>query len=622
MSSFDAAFDTAFDSTPAVLPLATGVASFPAAISVVSPLVFSTGAGYIRWAATVLVGGVDVSSRLTGRIMIAAAESSPRVASFFVRPDSAAELAAYDSALVTIDVALFRTGQHASFRRFTGRVETVEFSPAERIAALSCRDGYNERPAACASAEEVESLFGGLATPCAKLVPWSDEEPDPQAYFEALLDTLPGFVALDASGVWRAEGWNIGTPLATFGPADIFDATLTLQRPSRADVPAAIVATLNHRYPRLHAATVGVTWADNVSRERRVIDGIPLAQKAMILSALEGADGWLIKGEANLVEPAAGAFVITIGGNITSQLIPLTTAQASCQSFSATLYRRWYQQVEVHYRVAIDMGGLSERDESISLAIESTFDAGAWESARPTRASAGLYQANPPPGYVQPTGYEGLPAPFPPDDTALDHHADITGGDLASAIKHVVARAVRTATAGRRQQTVSFERPFDPRFDLGDTLAVSAHGIAATGQLADFSDTLDLESGEIVTAMTLACPNGNSMATTFTATASAPGNTVAHDFTLAPLGNFVGAADDTPAVPYADGLQGFLFNVQPTADSAWPAQSTYDSGKPVYNTQFRVIMPEIPAPLRDPLEIEATITANVQIAGSGVTVTF
>lgn len=592
----------------------TGTASFSGTLAVVSPLVFETAQHYVKWYATVIVGGVDVSARLTGTCRVSGGEDAARLLSFSVIPASPAELAGYDSAAVTLDVTLFRTGQTATYRRFTGRVEAVRFSPASRVAEIDCRDGWQERPAACATADQVEALFGGLAQPCAKIVAWNSVTPDPVAYFNGLLATLRGATAIDSSGIWQVVPWSIGTPAASFGPGDVFADSVELSRPNRADVPSAIVATLSHRYNRLHAAEKNLAW-QAVERARYVVDGLPTAPKSMIAAALSGASGWLVKGSPVIVEPTPGVYPVIVGGQTVPYVVSHEAAAITCQSFTATLYRRWYQQVEVRYRISIDMGGASERDDAIAVGIESTFDAGAWESGPKSEADTGIYQANAPTVAVPPTGYEGLPEPWPPANGALDHAADIDNTLLQSAARHVVALAVRKAAQGKRRQTVRFARPLDPRWEIGSVLAVSAYGVAATGQVVEFDESLDHDSGLVESTYRLACPAGSGTTTGYTASVTPPAVTVSHLLTMPALGNHVGASLDTPATPDEATLLGFLCNVLPTSDNYAPT-------KPVYQPQFRLVMPEIPAAVRDPLVIDAAITSAVQIAGSGVEVTF
>lgn len=629
MAAFDSAFDSAFDVSaggggvvvPDPVLVGTGSAAFSGRVSVVNPLVFDTSTGAVHWYATVRIGGLDVSGRLTGSLQVGAGEAEARVASFSLIPLSVLDLASFDSAPVTIDLTLFRPGQTATYRRFTGRVETVEFLPAERLVNIACRDGYQERIKAIGSAAEAAALMGGLAVADQKILAWSDSEPDPVGYFNNLLQTMRGSVAIDSSGLWRAIPWSIGLPLATFSDGDVLDNSVMLSRPNRADVPVSIVATLIHRFYRLHAGAVNVQWA-GVDRYDLVIDGLPTAPKSMIMAALNGASGWLIRGEVAMTEPPVGGFLVQVGPHSVSYLTSAQQAALTCQSFQAWMYRRWYQQVEVRYRVTINTGGASERDESIAASIESKFDAAAWETTPTAETSNGIYAANAPPVVQPKTGYEGLKAPWPQINQALDHYADLSPADLSASVDYVVAMALRKAAAGARKQTIQFERPLDPRWEIGSVLEVNAYGLSGIGQLVSFDDRLDHDTGEVVSRMELACPKGNGAQTDFTASIVPPVPNVQHSFFMYPLSNWYGSSTRTPPNPPEEQMLGFLFNVQPLSASTFPAYSTYDPAAPVYNQQFRIVMPGIPAGVRDPLVIDSDITATIDIAGSGVGVAF
>lgn len=609
-SAFDASFDIGGGGAGGV---DTGAATAGLSISVVSQLVFSSSSGSISWAPLVVVGAVDVSARLSGSLKISAAEDSARVATLTLIPASAADLAGYEGQAVTIDVTLFRTGQTATYRLFTGSVERSEFTLSERLVSLSCRDGWQERPAACASAAEVEALLGGLATASSRLLPWSDAKPDPAAYFSGLLETVPGATAIDSGGVWQVVPWEIGAPAATFPAGEVFDGSVDVTSAARADVPAAVRATLAVRSHRLHSAEVDVDWTA-VHYSLHIYDGLPTLPKTMVLEALANISGWHIKGTPAIVEPTPGSYGPTSGGAY--YVVSPEQAALICQSFTATIYRRWYQEVEVVHSVTIDLGGSSSRDDSINAAIASDFDASAWESAARAAEVSEIYAANDPhPPTVTPTGYEGLPAPWPPTNGALDHPGDITAPELQAAVSQVVARAMRRAASGQRRRRVTFSRPLDPRWEIGAVLAIDAGGVTATGQVSEIEHEMDIESGALASTFTLAVPAGNGSVTGYTATAGAPGNTVSHALTAPDLGNWVGASYDTLPDPDEDTVQGFLCNVDPRSDN-------YDDEAPAYVVQFRIVMPDIPAPLRDPLTIESPITATVTIAAGSLEITF
>lgn len=601
-------------SGPAVCPLAITIpapASCQLAVSIISPLAFSTSAGYSSWAPTVMISGANVSARLTGRIDVTAAEDSARVASLHLVPSTAADLDGYEGQGITIDATLFRPGNTATVRLFTGIVERVEFSPFSRVASLSCRDGYQERPLACSSAADVEALFSGGAFSSSALLPWDASKPDPEAYFSGLLATFPGAVAIDANGLWKAAPWTIGAPAASFGAGDVIDGSVSYKTPARADLPQDIQAALVVRGSRLHAAEVALYW-QALPYSHYIVDGVPALPKTVIQEALNQIPDWLPKRAPVLTGPRPGVYGPIAGGYY---VVTHDGAALYCEQFSGTYYRRWYQEVEVSYTVTIPMGGLSNRDESIREHITSTFDAASWERAPSAESGNGLYTANPPAVNVALTGYEGLPAPWPPTNGAMDHLPDVLPADLQDAANFVVAKALRLAASGRRKRQVGFARPLDARWEIGDVLAVNAVSIAATGQVVEIAHSLDIDSGAAESSFVLAVPEGNSTTTDFTAGVVAPYCGVGHALTAPTLGNWVGASYNTILPVVEANLLGFLFNCDPRG-------SNYDASKPTFLPQFRIIMPAIPAPDRDPINITQPMTGAVNIAAGSLAITF
>jgi len=632
MIAFDpAAFDpAAFDTTDHEVPAETGTASvglsisvytvgqpvMPLAVSVVNDAVFASGF-WPRIAVTIVIGGVDCSARRTGRLTVEAAEDSARLATFSLVALSDADLSSLERAPVTIDYVLSGGVAAASYRRFTGIVETAEYSAGEQVINLACRDGWQERPKACTTPAQVEALFSALVAPCRQVLEWSDSEPDAAGYFRGLLDTMPGATAIDASGIWHAIPWAIGAPDHAFTSADIFDNALRLNLARQADLPSAVVARMTHRHPRLHAIEVPLHW-DAPPRVRYFTDGLPILDKKTATSAVLGLGDWIVKGEINITQPIPGIYPVIVGGSTLNYVISYEAAQTTCQALDVVMYRRWYQDVDVVYTVTIALGGTSERDESVSISLQSEFDSSGWESPPSAQQDSGIYQVPPVPlpGQTEPTGYEGMPQPWPLPNSALDHLGDLTEGDLSAAAAHLVALATRRAAAARRRQTIEIDRPLDPRFEIGSVLSVDCYGVSATGQVASFSDSIDLDSGDAQTTFTLACPAGDgSVPTASSVTLTRPSTAVAHAPLVPALGVHVGAHFDTPAYPVEADLLGFLCNCLPTSDN-------YDASKPVYQPQFRIVMPEVSATVRDPLTIDQPLSATVAISGSGITLDF
>lgn len=620
MASFDAVFDsTAFDSLAADpgAPVLVGTGSLSAdlSVSIGDPHVFQSGLGRLHWQVLLTIGATSFSHRLTGELAITGIEDGARVAQFDLVILSSAELSGLDQQAVTIDFSLTADGVTTTVRRFTGIVESLEFNVGRRVASVACRDGYQEVIRACRSADAVQRLFGGLAALSADLVPWDDAEPDAFGYFDALLSTVPGACAIDSSGQWRVAPWSIGTPAAVFDAGHVFDQSLSLRRADRWSLPSSIRATLTHRFYRLHNVEFAILW-QGPSYFDQVTRGVSMAPKATVVGAVENLDGWYVKGKLAITQPTPGSHSVTIGGTEVFVGVSIEQAQNCIESLAGTLYRRWYQQVEVTYQVDIPMGGLSSREDVVNGAISSSFDAARWEEPVAAEGGFGIWATNVPNTPVELTGYEALPAPWPLGNAGTDYFGEPDTAAVAAAAQHVVAKALRSAAQGRRRQTVAFQRPLDPRWEIGAVLGVAAYGAAATGQLVEFEDRVDFSSGDAVSTLTLACPDGNGAETGAVVNLTPSSMTVLHAVGGMVLGNHYAAAQDTMFIPEpADSLAGYLTNV--SGVSSW-----YSVTAPTFNPQFRIVMAEIAADLRDPIKRTVDMSATISIAGSGISMAF
>lgn len=592
--------------------------TLPLAVAMADARVFDCALGKISWSAKVIIGGVDVSGQLSGLLRIEAEEDAARIATFDLLPAPAAQLAALEGASVSIDITVSGGGYSATRRRFTGVVESKTFASASRIASLVCRDGYQDRIRAAGSESAVRTLLGGMATVSPKIVAWNDAEPDPAGYFSAARDTVPGATFIDGAGSWRVAPWHIGTPARTYTSSDMFDPGPVFETTAREGLPRAVVATLTHRFPRLHNVELGLNWQEP-DRVNYVTRGIPAPMKSMVAQALENLGAWTVRGNPVLESPAPGSYPVASGvAGATFYIVTHEAAPLMIRSLSAVVYRRWYQEVERRYQVTVDLDGLGVA-ESVSRAIRSEFDASGWEDGRRSEPVLGIYSANPPSGAEDEpelTGYEALQAPWPPFNGALDHFADLTASDVQLACRHVVAEATRRAAQWRRRQRVSFDRPADLRVEVGEVNAFAAYGVVGKGQVSAWSETYDHDTGVCVGKYTLAAPKGSGDSTGFSATVSITPASFVHAPLAPALDNWIGADSNTPDTWInPDVIAGYLCNTLPTSDF-------YDADKPTYETQFRIVLPEIPASVRDPASELVEIDAAISLADSGLTITF
>lgn len=589
-------------------------AAGPLALAVylnVAPPDFFVAATDLQGAVVVTVGGAVIpDDQVTGDIDIEAAEGQARVASLSLIPASADQLTAWHAKpTITIDVVLSSGGAVASGRRFTGRVSHVTFDAAQRVAHLECSDGYQERIKSCTSASEVESLFGQYACH-GPAVTWSS---DPIAYFGSLEKTLLGATYIDGSGVWRAVPWAISEPMATITQEEMDDGGLDLSGLDHDDLPATITTSLVVRHARLHALEIPVRW-EALPRDRFVVDGIQLLPRDTVTSTLSGLDGWVIKGQPVITSPAAGTFDVLVGGQSVKYIVSEQVAAASVQSFSATMYRRWYQSVETTYTFTVATGGQGQADESVGATLTSAWDAEAWETAKRAESAVSVYTANAPATTAPKTGYEGLAEPWPVVNSAMDYRPDISDAQIAAAARAVVYMGVRRVAQALRGRKATVTKMIDPRFDVGDVLRCVGYGATVIGQIVEWRDRISLDSGEASTTITLAVPTGGGSATGATVTIPAPQAPDGHTPAQIVLSTLVGAHNDTPDNP-GDDPQGFLVNAISTSPN-------YNAAKPAFAAQLRLTMPEIPASDRDPVTVKTELDVAWHIAGGSYQVAF
>lgn len=581
-------------------------------------MIFDSG-NWARWTAVVTVFDandepVDLSPRLTGQISVSAAEDSSRVATFSFIPSSSAVLAWILNRWITIDVVLTRDNISETTRIFSGITKTKTLSASGRVLTLSCCDQWKTCVNVLFNTESqvIGAFPAGKVFPSAALLPWRDDA-EPGQYFAGILETALGATAMTADGTWNFVSWDIGTPVATFDESGVDEDSVEVNEINNSDIPPEVIAELRVRAHRLHSVDVDVTW-ERVDRSRYVVDGLPTLPKSTAQAALDGLSEWYVKGEATLTQPVSGNYPVIVGGQTVYYLVDYQQAQMTCDALSATLYRRWYQELEIVYTMTFDLGGESSQVR-VSNSIASDFDASAWESARRTEPSTGVFYANAPGGGTPPTGYEALPEPRPPTNSAINYFGNLTAQDIDSAFSHVTAKALRQTAQIKRRRTLRFSRPIDPRFEIGSVIGVSAYGVTATGQVVELEYTLDLDTGDAGSRFTLAVPEGNGMSMGFTADIVQPAASVTHAFPDVLAGNHVGASLDTPVNPDESTLVGFLCNVLPTSNN-------YDAVKPVYVTQFRLIMPPIPSFHRDPVVEPVAVTGSYTISSGSLSISF
>ena len=557
------------------------------------------------WGLVVIVGGVDVSARLTGAGSIEWEEGSARIAEFRLLPgDAATDPSEWVGLVVTVDIACGpaqSAGVATSVRRFTGVVDVPQFDPVSRITTLRCTDDLQAVVGRLTQAQITALLPDSLyswaisGTDPARFVFYSLAEA--WTYAQERLATLPGHLDLDAARQPRYTPWAPKVaPDIAYGIDDINDGTLSAEISHRGQIKNMVRITFTHRFPRCKCRVVATSYAYPFSYADIMRQGYSIPTRAMVKQALTGT-GWELVAEPEWTPIIPGSTLVNLGSNsdgTTSQgyyVMAPQDAVSLTTGFAAALKKRYVQWVDAQSQVVVRLPGsvaaLGEKADTLSGSVAVAFDASAWES-RPTALP--LVSV---PGQGEAwTDYAG---------SATDQ------ANAAIALAVLQAKASVIITGSHRRNFVSAEVDFDVRLDLDKTVSVSTPRLSATGKVRSVSDTWNLETGKIATRFSLALAEvyGNGVPPEPTLPVqSTPPVRPTGPFTFG-LDTHVGGSTTSGALQ--DAWQGYFCNVTNTASSIHSASA------PVYPVQFKATAPAIEAAARDNLTLITPVIVNVAL---------
>ncbi|MDV7396752.1 hypothetical protein RZS08_35470, partial [Arthrospira platensis SPKY1] len=107
---------------------------------------------------------------------------------------------------------------------FVGRVASVDYNPATRVARLTCSDGLQQVVARTPKAD-LDALIGGTYSPAVS----GNLEGYPYAL--ARLASTPQSIALEVTGNLRVLPWRNLPQSLSLGKSDILDRSVSLQLP-------------------------------------------------------------------------------------------------------------------------------------------------------------------------------------------------------------------------------------------------------------------------------------------------------------------------------------------------------------------------------------------------------
>ena len=462
----------------------------PLAVSVSAPVQApAAGGSAVVWGARILLGGVDVSARITGQINVEAEEGAAAVAHFALAPaGQVVSMASWARKPVVIDLEYFdtaglRIGLH---RLFTGLVDSPDYDVDTRVTLFTCSDGRQAK---------IMGMHRGAIDALTPDAVWSPHVFDRYALAEQYLDdrvsTLAGSVEGDAWGALHYTPWA-GVPTRSFHEDDVLDGSL---RPRLAGASAARRARLSITYRRPQAVVRGIMfYYEAPSLGTQFATGCRALSRAAVEQALQGSGATV---EAPIVwapYPVRASienrgYIITVG----------SVAESLCLGAATWLNRRYSRWISEGYEVLVGTEGTLS-DESRTVAVQ--WDTSDNDNKRPPANAVTAFaveQQEQPVPYIPPRTSQGETLV----DYVPDGQPDAAGFALAYAA--VLRSAARGVAESQRGSTISISVSIDPSITLRTYAAVATAPVSGSGKVRRVVHRLDIDAGSAVTDVELEC---------------------------------------------------------------------------------------------------------------------
>lgn len=534
------------------------------------------------WRLRLLIGGVDLTARLTGSVDVDREEGAAGVGGFdLYLPPGPVVPTDWVGQSVTLDyLSRDRAGVTTEVRLYTGRLELPAWDPTRRILRCECSDQLQQRVEAMAI-EQIDALVGGY---------WSAD------LFEATvgrsrwdyalerLESTPASLDCSPAGAVRVTSWfAAAAPHFVFGPGTVLDDSLQIELQALSAMTNRIEIEVSYRYPRLWQHNQSWSWSHPEYGS----------------SGLQGFCEWRVWTSdlptTDMIESAVSSSGLSMVGKVGGYKLPLTMANPCGDgvawlntydnlwlSANVSGARRWVQTVTEQYTLIVTAPGGEDAATQIVARDSASFEvesdrAEEWEDSAP--GSTG--------------GAEDL--------------ADESRRQAALACLLQGART--TLLAAHRGTTLSWQTPTDLalRVDLTHTLQLDDKA-KARGKCRRIVHSLDLEAGTAITTLSIAVMRGGGASTALSVPA-------APDTHLAPLSGVMGQLPTqlggrlnhpitgAAIAPYDDERDGFSGN--------WDAVDDLTAEQ--FPRDFVIDAIEIPAAYTDERTGELTATYSVGI---------
>ncbi|MDY0207480.1 MAG: hypothetical protein RBR82_12785 [Pseudomonas sp.] len=451
-----------------------------------------------RWSAVAMLGGVDVSERLTGSVRVDREKGGAGIAELglFYMPGELVQTDLADRT-VTIDYITDDGFNAVQVRLFTGLVAEPRWDAPARVMQITATDNLQNKVEAMTVAQ-IDALTQGM---------WSAdvfESVEGRSRWDYALERMSTRAAsMDCStlGVLRTYSWYANTtPDYIFGPDTTVYQSINVDLAQLRNVTNRVELEVAYRYPRLHDARESFAWRHPGTQNQEGISGFcnwrsvssELPDKDMVISATEGAGLTPVSAGWYLLPPTMPDPCGTGAPWINNQVGLLLGA-------GWTGARRWTQSVTETYRLSLATeAGQVEGQQIISRTGTSVDvehgDTDGWESSlNPiTATQQGSAPVAPPnPGYGSP-------------GDRVDEWRRVNAIGCLMQIAHTEIIDAHSKTA------VSFTVPTSMALgvDLVHTIEINDQYTRARAKCSQRVDELNFETGSALTSITLAVMRG------------------------------------------------------------------------------------------------------------------
>ncbi|BAK76504.1 hypothetical protein NH8B_2118 [Pseudogulbenkiania sp. NH8B] len=560
------------------------------------------------WSIRVMLGGADVSERLTGSVEIEAEEGAARIATLTLLLAAGDTLAGYAGAVLAVDAQA--TPAAPWVRRFTGRVVVPELDLEQGTVRLHGQDARRE-VLALADRSAIDAMLGGHGSDVV-----FGAGRDSLRYATDQLITLAAAFDLDIYGNPRLTPWSGLAITRTLSDDDLIDGTLHVQPAALTDVVNVVTndtvslvddnasanndprnavtvgrqrrqtaCSFEYRLPRLHQWTFTYHWNMGISYSEYVIgnNGKPyqLPEKTLFEQAAQNT-GWLLA-SATYHPPRPTGFVgYSSTGSVLIFVNDYTGDPATdprCDEAQLTLVKRIAQVVTERWRLTVcapdsvvALGTRKQQGATASLDANSRFQSSEWEGSSDV-------------------------APLIAGTTDVDTLPGVSRATCTTAIKTLAALGRAQILASHRATRVRCQIPADLRADLNQAWRLDSRSLLASGKLARLVERYDLNAGTALMDVELAV---SALIGAGTVDASPLPDPALSAITDQSLTASVTVPSYLEGRAEAESGTGFTTGAQGDTTASYPRQVVIQT-------------PAIPATLTDPLDVEQTYDVTVAI---------